>query len=390
VLPGADTTTGTGGEARYDFGEVSVFDKPTAVHVFRLKNDTSAPVTISRLLTSCGCTGAVLNAPARGAAAAAPAPAPPGAGAGALATLEPGQETEVQVVLKLADLKPGRIRKSASVLVAGQNKPAARLEMSGTILPSVRLEPAVNDLGAIPAGKGRSFRVTAIMDARVAADGPVPDLSADNPSLRVTPVRAAAPAPAQTPGTITKTYEVTVAPDAPLGTLSARIVFAIPPVGAAAQVAAAAAAPQAPAPTVVNAPTPAGTAPALSRRVLNVLSNVAATVEAEVTGDLTAEPQMVAFGAAREQATRTVTLTGKTASAITGLKLETVEPNPFIAARLLDPEPGQGQTRTLEVTLNPSGAPVGVQSSRLKATLANGQRMEIPVNAYILPPEPDR
>ena len=135
---------------------------------------------------------------------------------------------------------------------------------------------------------------------------------------------------------------------------------------------------------------PDGTAPALSRRVLNVLSNVAATVDAEVTGDLTAEPQMVAFGAAREQATRTVTLTGKTASAITGLKLETVEPNPFIAARLLDPEPGQGQIRTVEVTLNPSGAPVGVQSSRLKATLANGQRMEIPVNAYILPPEPDR
>jgi hypothetical protein len=351
--------------ARYEFGTVSVLDTPVIEHVFRLKNTTDTPIGIGRLVASCGCTSAVIDAGVIATAPSGQVSPPP------LATLAPGQEAGVRVAINTEKLAPGRIHKTVTVFFASGLTPVVQLEIDGILKPTVSLTPAFTNLGEVSVGTSHSVRVNVLVDARVAAAGSIPDLAItdDQPAFRITrlPAEANAAASATQPpalGTVTRTYLITLAPDAPLGLVSGRIGFVLPGMGA---------------PGIGSRPPLTG--------VERSYRNVAATIVAKVVGDVTAQPTMAAFGysKSKEPATRTVTLTGKTASSLTGLTLETVKVDRCLTVRLLAPTEGQMQTRTIEITCDPSGAEPGTHFARIRVTLANGHHIDIPISAYIPP-----
>ena len=67
--------------------------------------------------------------------------------------LLPGKEAKLHVALSLIALPPGPLHKFVSVYISGQAQPAAMLEMSGTLLPSVSFSPVFLDFGRLHAGE---------------------------------------------------------------------------------------------------------------------------------------------------------------------------------------------------------------------------------------------
>jgi hypothetical protein len=367
ILPGEGTTITAPGQARYDFGETTLFDTRTATHVFRLRNDTDAPVTIARLMATCGCTSAVIDSADVTPSVPKPAVAVPGERRTPpdIAVLPPGGEAEVRMTVNLGELRPGRIDKTVSVIVPGAGQAAARLEIRGTVKPVITLAPMAANLGEIPAGTRRSVTLTATMDSRLAAFVPVPKPVANDTSLQVALAEnvGAAPAP---PGTVTRKYTVTIGPDAPLGTVAGNVSLDLP------------------AAELLRADRlPPGITPAL---IAGMLRGAQSAVIARVVGDVTAAPATVAFGAVTDKApvTRTVTLTGKDAATLAGMKLQVSRPNPRMTARLRPQESTRPGTRLIDVRFDPSGLE-GAQYAALLVTLTNGQHLEIPVNGYVLP-----
>jgi len=81
-----------------------------------------------------------------------------------------------------------------------------------------------------------------------------------------------------------------------------------------------------------------------------------------------------------------VLLNAQTPDAAQKLRVESA--SRWLTGHLLDagsaPMNGQAVTRVLQVTLSPQ-VPPGVLQSQLKIILSNGQRLIVPVSAYVIP-----
>ena len=103
--------------ARYDFGSRAASDRSPLTQTFALRNDGTAPVTVSRIEPSCGCTTAML-----GGAQTLPI------------AVKPGQSVSVEVSVSPGRLAPGPAHKTIWIYTADDdNHPAALLEIDGTI-----------------------------------------------------------------------------------------------------------------------------------------------------------------------------------------------------------------------------------------------------------------
>jgi hypothetical protein len=87
-------------------------------------------------------------------------------------------------------------------------------------------------------------------------------------------------------------------------------------------------------------------------------------------------------------AARQIVLTGKTAAALEGLKIANdsrwLSVRPASTINAISTATASMPTRTLDIMLA-SDAPAGVFQDSVTVTLANGQRLMIPVNAYVRP-----
>lgn len=368
ATPGVAVTAPNQG--RFNFGQVSLLDQPRLEKTFTLRNHGNAPVALQRLSSNCGCIGTVVTTPGslapgreRGREAEPAATAP-------LPTLAPGQKTYVRVSVDLAQIPPGAVNKSVSVYAEGESIPVARLEVAGTLSPLVTFSPALLDLGPITAGQEHSRTFTATFDARLLQHGSAPPfaLASRNPAIRLRPLPEPTPTSerASAKEMLTRTYTLTVLPDAPIGPLQNQVVMKTTPSGSSALAK----------PTVPSAP--------------SVPSNASLLIVGQVLGEVSAQPQAVALGLTTpgKATTREVVLVAKNAALLENLRAEAASALIDVHQKT-DDTSGDGEarskerlTRTLEVTLKP-GAPAGVLQSNLIVTLASGRRLVIPVNGYV-------
>lgn len=334
----------SGEPLRYDFGQVSLLDTTQVEHSFRLQNTSGTPLKIARLSSTCGCTSTIVGSAGNGSMGSTSYP-----------TLAPGEETTIRVAVNLAPLRPGALRKSITVYAEGKPEPVARYEITGTLLPTITFSPPLVDFGRVNAGETRPVTLTATLDARLTANSALPQLVASHPAVRIQPLPDTKTSPASK--TVVRTYTVSLAPDAPLGPLTGSITFA---------------------PAV-----PAAGSPNVSK----ALSATSVFVVGQVGGAVSAQPQAVAFGAimSGQKATRQIVLTGTNAAVLKNRRITSNSPWLTIAAAHPDKEQAQPISETIEIALRPD-APAGVLQTQLTVTLENGQRLLLPVSAYITTP----
>jgi len=111
-------------EPAFDFGEVENDQK--VVHNFTVKNAGDEPLEISEVKTTCGCTVAELE----------------------VKSLAPGQETTVGVTFNLKG-KQGPQHKRITVLSNDPDQPSYGLELTGTALTTIMVEPSIINFGRI-------------------------------------------------------------------------------------------------------------------------------------------------------------------------------------------------------------------------------------------------
>ena len=312
-----------GSTARYDFGETSLLDEPQIVHTFRLRNDGTTPLTLESLVPSCHCTTALVEPD------------------GALPTLAPGQRASVRMTIVAEPYLTGTLLKSVAVYAKGIADPVATLEIHAVLRPSVVLAPEALDFGTVAAGQPRSLTLTARLDSRLLSGGTPPKIIASDPDIRIDASADSAAGPSRA-----FTYRVTLERDAALGPVRDLLRFA---------------------------PT-AGDASGLS-----LADGPTVPVTGQVVGAASAEPTALAFGVVTRgrAAARPLHLEARDASLWDTARI--AADSPWLTARLV---PSRSAGRTLEVTLSPA-APAGSVQSQIIVALANGQRLRVPVTAYV-------
>ncbi len=158
-----DATTG-----RYDFGTRRLSDASPLEHTFTLQNNSTVPVTIDRLQSSCGCTTAFLaddqSLPL---------------------TVGPGGIVPVHVSIAPHRLAPGAVSKSVWVYTHGPAEASVLLEITGTMqddyvppVPQTPVPVPVNGsakprldypapLFTLPDMQGTSFALKSVQGRRV-------------------------------------------------------------------------------------------------------------------------------------------------------------------------------------------------------------------------------
>ena len=356
VGPAAISADGNVGH--YDFGTVSPLDTPQVEHTFVLRNNTQASLVLTRLQASCGCT--TVTATALDGAAVKPSTI---TGADApLPTLAPGGRAALHVVVRLQDHAPGMLYKTVLVFTQDLPQPVAVLQMEGTLRPSVSLSPPLLDFGKVATGAAHRLTLTATADARLVPTGGLPGLVSSNPAVRVAAVPPGTVPPPAGAKTVSRTYTVTLAPDAPLGSLTSTLTFG-------------------PAAAVTPAPAVAAGSPQLPGAPF-APTVVAAMAVAEVTGDIASSPELLSFGNVPEgqPQERQVQLSAAAATSFEGIKVESA--SPLFSGRLTAPNPAGAAAspvppavasqaavppmalRGLIITLSPL-APSGIQQTQM-------------------------
>lgn len=341
----------------YDFGSQSALASLPVVHTFRLHNGGAAPLTVTRLQASCGCTTAVLTGRVRASGQEVAAALP--------VVLSPGETASVHISIDPAHLLPGTVSKDVWVYIQGQATPAATLEIDGTIVPAAAFSPATLDFSRTPADKAPVLALTVTLDPHAfAALGPPrhPVLVSSSPDILVSEAFSSKREAADS--AVTETYQIRLTPKARLGVLNERLTLF---------------------------------ASQADQSVGRSIPGASLPVLGEVTGEISASPQTIVFGmvSAVHGGVQRVMLTASSASALRGLALFSA--SPAVTVRLLnaDKQPGANGSspkeiangssaeEMLEVTVTPrrpGQAPlVGTLQTQVLVTTAGGQQLVLPL-----------
>jgi len=308
----------------YDFGNLSLARTEPIKHVFKLHNNSDAAVTIARVQAACGCTTAL----------------PDNGVPGDYKPVDPGKDLTLNISIDPGHLYAGAIDKMVWVYLPNENAPAFTLHMTGTMTAAANFEPALLNLGTVQAGKSLTQKLTVTMDTSAYGDNP-PDPVSTNTDLKI--VRAAAPAsPAPLANQVVRNYDVTLSPKAHIGPLQGTIAMPQP-----------------------NNPGHPGVGPSVF-------------VTGTVVGELSAAPMSVAFGAVNlgKTFTQDIVLTGTTPKALSGLTVKCDSKNLTGAVKSV-----KSQSAVLEVTFHP--AATGSMQSNVTVTTKSGQRLDLPVWAWV-------
>ena len=302
-------------------------------HVFLLRSTARTPLVLDHLQTSCPCTTAALVDAAEG------------------ATITPGGTFSVRVDVDPKRLAPGLLHKSVWVFVQGQDAPAATLEVTGALLPTVSFSPPSLNFGKLEKGAELTLLLQVTSQTPRLDQGTELRLVSADPDVSVTGVPSSTPAA----GTglalpAASAFRVHLAPHTHVGRLQGRLSLIL-----------------------VHTGDPAGTA----GPVVSTISWLG-----EAAGAISAVPSFVAFGTPvrGQAATKKCVLTGK------GLGKEVsslvcTSTNPFVSATL-KPMPGSADQTELEARLAPN-ALLGPLDARLIVTERNGEQLILPVFAVV-------
>ncbi len=315
--------------SRYDAGRVHTADAAPVTHTFLLRNDGTTPLTISRFQPSCDCTTAEF-VPDRSLPT----------------TLKPGEQAAVRVSITVDPYLNGTLEKSVGVFTLGQDSPQVTLTLDAALQPPVVFSPPTLDFGSVQAGHARSLFLTATVDIAFAPPGPPFAIAASDPDIGVAPLGAS---PGPTPGTRAYAYRVTLSRAAALGPVRDVLRFA----------------------RSARAPSVSG---------LTLADSPGVSVTGTVRGLATATPSALAFGVVPlgQPAVLRVTLSAGGGYALDAVRLA-AGPNVRLGWG-----PESAGARTLMVTL--VGAVPGSFRSQVTVTLANGQRLRLPITAYVAAP----
>ena len=351
---------------KLDLGAVDSLAMPKIEHDFVLRNNGKAPLTIERIQPTCGCTSVLMGEKET------------------TKTLAPGEEVKVHVEVDVTRFH-GAIRKAVRAYGA-DNTLLATMEVAAVIQDPVTFSSRQIDFGRVNFGTGATFPLDVTLSPRLLDKRVLPKLVSTNPNIQITPVEDKATAKATTPTSTAsnvRRYTVALAPTAPIGQLTGMLTFALPEADAAiveghTQ--------EKPAANSVAANTVAANTVAandVAARLNTALETAMVAVTGEVVGKISANPNMVIFGAAKEAQ---VTLTGASPAVLKNLKV--TSPSPWVKARVLTPAKAEAvatlNTATLELTLDPR-TPAGTLQTQLIVTAADGERLSLPLLAEVAP-----
>lgn len=339
VLAKNGTEAITETSARYNFGEVDPVANVLLKRDFVIYNPTSAPLSL-RIDTTCGCTGAVLNADG-----------------GETNLLPAKQSAKVSVTVHTARLKPGSQSKFVYLFSGSDPVPLASLEILADIRPVVIFEPKLVNFADVRAGDKAALPLLVRLDGRLLEGGKPPALVCNAPNVRIQP-QTSRPVLETRNGKkyYVQAYQISLSPDAPIGRVSGEIYIA---------------------PKTAPAKLPTED-PVVS------LGGVWAQVKATVHGDIQALPDVVAFGSLEKGGTyqRDTLLRAKSAQIFNTLKITPKQP--YLSARLVDKK---DNTAYLRVTLGKQ-APIGDGRGEVTLATADGKRLIMTVIFNIYKPNP--
>jgi hypothetical protein len=343
---------------RYDFGEADPLKTPLLTRVFTLRNDTTSPVTIDRFQSSCGCATSLLLASKSG-----------------KATVPPGKEVAVKVTLDLVGQPPILLDKAVWALPSTGNEPVAMLQVVARIRPLIRFQPASIDLGNMPVSRGGHASLTVEIDLRIMVASGELALICKNPDILI---RQTTLDERRTDANgfqlISRTYSIQVPPNARLGALMGRLQ------------------------PVISSPSPKAAKPANQASFAaaqRVLRPIVVTVQGYVNGSVSARPGLVFFGGipVGQGAIQTVVLEGKTTHALD--RLQVTSSSRWVSVRMRAATeadamrmPSSSNSHgasysVLEVSLDPK-APASTYQTEINVRTAVGERLVIPVTAYVM------
>ncbi len=325
--------------ARYNFGEVDPVTHIVLKRDFVIYNPGSVSVSL-RTDTTCGCTGAVLNADGK-----------------ELNYLPPKQSAKVSVTVQTARLKPGSQSKFVYLFSGSDPVPLASLEVLADIHSVVTFEPKIINFSDVKAGATATLPLLVRLDGRLMERGKMPPLVCSAPNVRIL-AQTSRPILETRNGRATylQTYQVSLTPDAPIGRVSGEIYIA---------------------PKTTTQKTSA-------EEPIVSLGGVWAQVQASVNGDIQALPDVVVFGSLERGAThqRDTLIRAKSAQMFSTLKIAPKQP--YLSARLVD---RKDNTAYVRIILGKQ-APLGDGRGEVTLTTANGERLILKVIYSLYKPTP--
>jgi Protein of unknown function (DUF1573) len=346
---------------RCDFGQILLLIAPengpggkspgkSRERVVMLRNTGTTSIEIERLESSCGCTTAML----------------PAEGGVTRTRLAPGEKIALRIALHTETLKPGPLRKWVWVRARHQAQPIATLAITAFVQAPATFTPATLDFGRVPAGEKRALRLTATTPVG-SVNASAWHLASTNPDVRIEDETAPSDVDNKrsTNGHATRTFTVTLAPDALLGRIEGALRLVAGPSDTNASHAA--------------IPVNGGDADAGS--------GLSVPLAGEVSGSLSAMPRVLVLGStpAGKAVTRQVIVQGETPDALRGLQISSTSPS--VSARLLPftppPDNATATTVTLAVTLADT-APAGGFQADVIVTTRTGQRLRIIVLGSVI------
>lgn len=335
----------------FDIGTVSVLDVPLAKHDFLYTNTGTAPAVIERLEPSCHCTSGFVSSTQQPSAVDLPY------------TVDPSKSVTIRELVDMTEVPQGPFTRTLSVYLQGQDTPVAVYSMDGVVEPDLLLNPQVLDFGQVTAGQSKSLVLKATIDSTL-APAALPKLVSNNAAITITAQHPVDPGgigftAKRTGHAVFQTYLVTVPANMPLGTINGDLSF-VPEPGA----------------------------PPIAAQEFQATD---AVVTGQVIGNVTANPPALGFGtlSTKTASTAVVTLIGKSANDVHGMRATTDSPT-LTATISLPPDAPVGplidgpapMVYDLIVTKR-KNSPTGIFNDLVTVTLANGQRLVIPVNGYV-------
>lgn len=321
-------------QAIYDAGELDSLSTQTITHTFTVQNRGKAPVEIENLDSSCGCTTALVMADGRSESLPV--------------RLMPGRSLAIRVQVDVSGEMVGRLEKSVWVSVAGHAEPVLTLTVSATFPPLAQISPFTLDFGQVHEGVGEEKKVDLDLSPRLTLAGTVVTLTCSLDKLSFGPPKLVGPVKApdgRGPSWERLEYTTTLAKDAPLGSFATDIDAEITRMGA------------------------------LGRVDQQLLPDTYAVARGEVVGDISTAPKSVVFGVVEvgQGATRTVTVKAASPEILAGVSAASGSPWVTVS-------PGKAGDYDISIVPN---APPGVLQATATFTTRSGEKLAVPVLAYV-------
>lgn len=124
-------------ESSFNFGTLVQGEK--LHHTFSIKNNGDSPLSILRVVPSCGCTAANVSSP----------------------VIQPGKSGEIKIVFDSTNFT-GKVTKNIAIETNDPKASTYTLSLNGTIIEEVQITPRQLNLGQIKAGNSTKSNVTLI------------------------------------------------------------------------------------------------------------------------------------------------------------------------------------------------------------------------------------